>query len=287
MNESLFTQASDVWSFGIVLVELVQDGMQPYGPWMTAVVRMKVTDGFKHSQPESCSDELYAVMMSCWSTDSKERPHFSQVVQMLNSCLVASQSDLTDVTRPLPSKKHADAIGPHASPYATCTKTATPYTGKEVSPFAAHASAATSHSFGGCGDGRGGGGAQGEKTSGCEGEGEMRKGHKPSTLTSHVNDEINLSCPGIATPFEQPESSPSSSAAQLLLKREIRETRFESGPADSLPRGRAAANGFVRNPKFDGQVSNFEQSCLVSGAEATSTTPTNETPETLCTETEL
>ena len=42
METSIFTAASDVWSFGIVLVELWQDGSQPYGEVSTQFVMRNV-----------------------------------------------------------------------------------------------------------------------------------------------------------------------------------------------------------------------------------------------------
>jgi hypothetical protein len=83
MEELRFTQASDVWSFGILLVEMFQDGVAPYGLWSTALVMTKVVGGLKHMQPAGCQDEVYAMMLQCWATDATARPLFSHLVTML------------------------------------------------------------------------------------------------------------------------------------------------------------------------------------------------------------
>jgi serine/threonine protein kinase len=85
MEELRFTQASDVWSFGIVLVEMFQDGVAPYGLWSTALVMTKVVGGLKHMQPAGCQDAVYAMMLQCWTTDATARPLFSRLVTMLEN----------------------------------------------------------------------------------------------------------------------------------------------------------------------------------------------------------
>jgi surface protein len=83
MEESVFTQASDVWSFGIVLVEVLQDGVVPYGVWVTQYVMTKVMGGHKHEKPLRCPDALYSIMLECWSADPNQRPLFSNLVMQL------------------------------------------------------------------------------------------------------------------------------------------------------------------------------------------------------------
>jgi hypothetical protein len=85
MEQSVFSQASDVWSFGIVMVEMLQDGVAPYGVWTTQYVMSKVIGGYKHEKPLRCPDRLYAMMLGCWVADPNERPLFSRLVALLES----------------------------------------------------------------------------------------------------------------------------------------------------------------------------------------------------------
>jgi hypothetical protein len=94
MEELRFTQASDVWSFGILLVEIFQDGVVPYGLWSTALVMAKVLCGSKHMQPTGCQDAVYAMMLQCWATDGQARPLFSHLVTMLENICEPLQREI-------------------------------------------------------------------------------------------------------------------------------------------------------------------------------------------------
>lgn len=83
MEALKFTRASDAWSFGIVLVEMMQDGAGPYAKWNTNLVMMKVIGGFKHAQPPGCPDVLYDVILACLATEPSARPSFGTLVERL------------------------------------------------------------------------------------------------------------------------------------------------------------------------------------------------------------
>jgi serine/threonine protein kinase len=84
MDSLVFNQASDVWSFGILLVELVQDGGRPYNDLKrnSDVVALTMA-GRRHPQPSRCSNGLYTVMMRCWDVEPSERPSFADLVLKL------------------------------------------------------------------------------------------------------------------------------------------------------------------------------------------------------------
>lgn len=71
-----FSIKSDVWSYGIVLVELVTYGAIPYPGMNNAEVLQQLDRGFRHPQPRDCPDELYGIMLDCWNKDPNKRPTF-------------------------------------------------------------------------------------------------------------------------------------------------------------------------------------------------------------------
>jgi serine/threonine protein kinase len=87
MNEGLFTTASDVWSFGIVAVEAIQNGNQPYGDWSVSFTMTRVIGGFKHKQPTDCPDDLYAIMLPCWENVPSDRPSFANLAAALRASM--------------------------------------------------------------------------------------------------------------------------------------------------------------------------------------------------------
>jgi surface protein len=84
MESLMFNQASDVWSFGILLIELVQDGDRPYYDLKSNGDVMALTmSGRRHQQPPGCSSVLYKVMGRCWDVDAGKRPIFAELAPEL------------------------------------------------------------------------------------------------------------------------------------------------------------------------------------------------------------
>ena len=79
----IFTEKSDVWSFGIVLWELVTLGSQPYAGLDNYEVMPYLETGKRLPRPLRCPDDLYSIMQSCWLPSPEERPSFSILVHKL------------------------------------------------------------------------------------------------------------------------------------------------------------------------------------------------------------
>lgn len=79
----IFTEKSDIWSFGIVLWELVTLGSQPYAGLDNHEVTPYLETGKRLSRPLRCPDDLYAIMYSCWLASPDDRPTFSIMVHKL------------------------------------------------------------------------------------------------------------------------------------------------------------------------------------------------------------
>jgi hypothetical protein len=83
METLRFTPASDVWSFGIVVIELLVDGDTPYHGMSNPDVMNLTMSGGRHPKPPLCSTQLFAFLLSCWDADPSKRPTFEIVVHTL------------------------------------------------------------------------------------------------------------------------------------------------------------------------------------------------------------
>lgn len=89
MEHMRFSTSTDIWSFGIVLLEIVTGGQRPYTELATnEVVITQVMGGYRAAKPErGCTPELYGVMLQCWEQIPTNRPSFEQLAAMLDQQL--------------------------------------------------------------------------------------------------------------------------------------------------------------------------------------------------------
>uniref|UniRef100_A0A8C5CIB6 Tyrosine-protein kinase n=1 Tax=Gadus morhua TaxID=8049 RepID=A0A8C5CIB6_GADMO len=91
INYGTFTIKSDVWSFGILLTEIVTYGRIPY-PGMTNPEVIRQLDQFYRMPcPEGCPEQLYDLMMGCWKEKPEERPTFEHLQHTLNDFFIATE----------------------------------------------------------------------------------------------------------------------------------------------------------------------------------------------------
>ena len=80
-----YSVKSDVWSFGILLTELVTYGCIPYKSLNTGDVISKIQSGYRMPCPaeKSCPNWLYDIMLDCWKQEPSERPPFVSIKTIL------------------------------------------------------------------------------------------------------------------------------------------------------------------------------------------------------------
>ena len=74
---------SDVWSFGILLWELVTKGSLPYPGMTNKQVLEAVPRGYYMPEPKDCPKPFYQIMLDCWELNDDERPTFNNIYRHL------------------------------------------------------------------------------------------------------------------------------------------------------------------------------------------------------------
>ncbi|XP_043388264.1 ephrin type-A receptor 10 isoform X2 [Chelonia mydas] len=82
-----FSSASAVWSFGIVMWEVMSYGERPYWDMSNQDVIKAIEDGFRLPPPMNCQPPLHQLMLDCWQKDRNERPKFSHIHNILSKML--------------------------------------------------------------------------------------------------------------------------------------------------------------------------------------------------------
>ena len=84
MATGRYSEATDVWSFGIVAIEIFQDGREPYPGMGTNEVVNAVLQGMRSPQPKGCPHRLYNdVVLPCWLASAAARPTFARLAAQL------------------------------------------------------------------------------------------------------------------------------------------------------------------------------------------------------------
>ncbi|KAK7590335.1 hypothetical protein V9T40_001948 [Parthenolecanium corni] len=75
----IFSNKSDMWSFGVLLWEIYSFGRVPYPRIPQADVVKHVEKGYKMEAPDGCPPEIYEIMQQTWNLVPEKRPAFKDV----------------------------------------------------------------------------------------------------------------------------------------------------------------------------------------------------------------
>uniref|UniRef100_A0A8C7X858 non-specific protein-tyrosine kinase n=1 Tax=Oryzias sinensis TaxID=183150 RepID=A0A8C7X858_9TELE len=82
-----FSVKSDVWSFGVLLYEMMSRGKMPYeGSFLfNKEVMTILTSGYRLACPTRCPENIYKIMMDCWAAEPSKRPSFHALHSQLDA----------------------------------------------------------------------------------------------------------------------------------------------------------------------------------------------------------
>ncbi|TSU49975.1 Ephrin type-A receptor 8 [Bagarius yarrelli] len=120
-----FSSSSDVWSYGVVMWEVMSYGERPYWNLTNRDVIKSVEEGYRLPAPMGCPAALHTLMLDCWQKERSERPRFCQIVTVLDKLirnpenlksmdtLCRSVNDWLDTIKMGRYKNHFEAGGFH------------------------------------------------------------------------------------------------------------------------------------------------------------------------------
>ncbi|XP_029465336.1 proto-oncogene tyrosine-protein kinase receptor Ret isoform X1 [Rhinatrema bivittatum] len=127
--DHIYTTQSDVWSFGVLLWEIVTLGGNPYPGIAPERLFNLLKTGYRMERPENCSEEMYNLMLRCWKQEPDKRPTFGEISKELEKLMVKSR-DYLDLAASTPSDSllYDDGLSEEETPLVDCNNAPLPRT---------------------------------------------------------------------------------------------------------------------------------------------------------------
>lgn len=109
--DRIYTVKSDVWSFGVLIWEIVTLGCTPYSAMSPQEIPKRlINENYRLECPEHCRRELYMLMCYCWETLPENRLNFHELREQLSGFIMAPD-DYIELER-FPDRSYYNVVVP-------------------------------------------------------------------------------------------------------------------------------------------------------------------------------
>ncbi|XP_070536968.1 uncharacterized protein [Ptychodera flava] len=85
VSQPIYNQRTDVWSFGVVLWEIMSFGRRPYYEGTPKDIVVWLEKGNRLTKPTKCLYIVHEVMKKCWRRNPKDRPKFKKLTREIDN----------------------------------------------------------------------------------------------------------------------------------------------------------------------------------------------------------
>jgi len=85
INYGKYSSKSDVWSYGVVMWEIMSGGKVPYPDYTNHQVVEKLMTGYRLPPPVCCTSNLFSIMSNCWEEEPERRRTFSEIYGIISA----------------------------------------------------------------------------------------------------------------------------------------------------------------------------------------------------------
>ncbi|VDO27577.1 unnamed protein product [Schistosoma margrebowiei] len=86
-----FTIKSDVWSFGIVIYEIITYGQVPFPSMNNTETLQQIENGYRMPCPLNCPNSIYEIMLNTWDAKPECRPTFAFLCNYFEDYFTSSE----------------------------------------------------------------------------------------------------------------------------------------------------------------------------------------------------
>ncbi|KAL1132441.1 hypothetical protein AAG570_010396 [Ranatra chinensis] len=97
LNFGKYTSLCDVWSYGVLCWEIFAKGGTPYPGLTNSQARENIDAGYRMPPADGTPDVLYRLMLRCWDYQPENRPHFNQILTIVDALYTGYRPSVTTV----------------------------------------------------------------------------------------------------------------------------------------------------------------------------------------------